>query len=192
MVTMDQKNIKSEAKRQRLWLFSAFGSIFVLGYFSFFYNFPSSEPKSSEIGIATSSPSGPAGGLVIPASCPSDIHDEPSYGTPCSSCGGFIQCGGSCSTPEALCTSVPAVPANLTATCNVPGTQVVLAWDNSARATTYYIRMDDPSNNNSTCQTGWLCPATSDQASNNWGDNTITYPVLSGVSYDWWVLSEKI
>ncbi len=59
---------------------------------------------SSEYAFFSLSPSGQEGGWAVPASCPSDLHDEPNYGQPCSvcnSCGvcnsGFIQCGGSCS-----------------------------------------------------------------------------------------------
>lgn len=59
---------------------------------------------SSEINIADSSPLGDAFGLVVPASCPSDLHDNPNYGQGCSTCntcgacnGGTYQCGGSCS-----------------------------------------------------------------------------------------------
>ncbi len=58
---------------------------------------------SSELGIAAVSPMGESGGLVIPASCPSDLHDDPTYGQQCSvsnACGtqyGTYQCGGTCS-----------------------------------------------------------------------------------------------
>lgn len=50
---------------------------------------------SAELGISTASPSGEEGGLVVPASCPSDLHDVPNYGQACGC--GTIQCDGTCS-----------------------------------------------------------------------------------------------
>lgn len=57
--------------------------------------------SSSEIGIAESSPAGESGGAIIPASCPSSLHDDPWYGTPCTQCNicgvcnvGAYQCTG--------------------------------------------------------------------------------------------------
>ncbi len=76
---------------------------------------------SSEINIAESSPLGSAGGLVVPASCPSDLHDAPTYGQPCSAsnaCGtnnGTIQCGGSC---NAIAPSIPGNYGNNCSACN--------------------------------------------------------------------------
>ncbi|MBP7060741.1 MAG: hypothetical protein KBA91_02065, partial [Candidatus Moranbacteria bacterium] len=69
---------------------------------------------SSELNIADTSPLGDTAGLVVPASCPSDLHDDPNYGQPCTSggnaCGmtnsGTYNCGGSCNASppsDALC-----------------------------------------------------------------------------------------
>lgn len=74
---------------------------------------------SSEINIATPSPSGDEGGLVVPASCPSDLHDAAYYGQPCGACnvcgscngGGTYQCGGACSV------SAPALTPGYGNTC---------------------------------------------------------------------------
>lgn len=78
---------------------------------------------SSELNIAESSPVGDTDGLVVPASCPSDLHDVPNYGQPCNSaansCGmtnsGSIQCGGSCNavTPsnDLCCSWIPKTTA---------------------------------------------------------------------------------
>lgn len=55
-------------------------------------------PSSSELGIAAPSPLGENGGFAVPASCPSDLHDAPvNYGQACGTCGGTIQCAGTCS-----------------------------------------------------------------------------------------------
>ena len=75
---------------------------------------------SSELGIASPSPVGVSGGLVIPASCPSDLHDALWYGSACVTvpnvCGqtnrGILQCDGSCSVyappPVSSCPPVTA------------------------------------------------------------------------------------
>lgn len=74
-------------------------------------------PSSSELGIATTSPSGEAGGAVVPASCPSSLHDDLTYGTFCSACSacacnyGAYQCGGVCSV------GAPALPSGFGGAC---------------------------------------------------------------------------
>ncbi len=77
-------------------------------------------PSSSEINIAESSPTGSDGGLVVPASCPSDLHDDPTYGTACSRCNicgtcnnGTFQCGGVCSV------GVPGLPGGYGSGCTL-------------------------------------------------------------------------
>lgn len=89
---------------------------------------PSSSPMkttafSSEINIAEDSPSGSAGGLIVPASCPSDLHDAPNYNQSCTSaansCGmtntGTIQCNGTCTATrplDSLCCTWNAISGN--------------------------------------------------------------------------------
>lgn len=77
-------------------------------------NLWTTNPGSSEYAYFNTSPLGSPGGLAIPASCPSDLHDEPNYGQPCSICNGcgqcnsgLIQCGGVCSasTPPSCASS---------------------------------------------------------------------------------------
>lgn len=58
---------------------------------------------SSEIGISESSPAGDAGGAIIPASCASNLHDDPWYGTPCTQC----NICGSCNVGAYQCTGNP-------------------------------------------------------------------------------------
>jgi hypothetical protein len=36
--------------------------------------------KAVEVGFSETSPLGSAGGQIVPASCPSDLHDDPTYG----------------------------------------------------------------------------------------------------------------
>lgn len=68
--------------------------------------------SSSELGVYDVSPVGEIGGKIIPASCPSDLHDDPNYGTGCTvsnACGqtssGTYQCGNFCG---AIAPSLPA------------------------------------------------------------------------------------
>lgn len=63
-----------------------------------------SETDSPEVGFTSTSPSGEQGGIIVPASCASNLHDDPWYGTACSMCNacgicnnGSYQCSG---TPE--------------------------------------------------------------------------------------------
>ncbi len=114
--------------------------------------------SSSELNIATSSPTGDEYGLVVPASCPSDLHDDPSYGQACGACnacgscqgGGAYQCGGVCSVGAPAnppgygnaCTSTNACGASYTTTTTCTG----------AKATPYVI---DPLG---THPPGYVCP----------------------------------
>ena len=76
--------------------------------------------SSSELGIYNTSPLGESGGRSIPASCPADNHDDPSYGQSCAigyACGttyGAYQCGGWCSAPNPN-------PGNYGASCTSAG-----------------------------------------------------------------------
>ncbi|TXH01138.1 MAG: hypothetical protein E6R05_06030 [Candidatus Moraniibacteriota bacterium] len=70
---------------------------------------------SSEYNFFNTSPIGKDGGLAVPASCPSDLHDDPTYGQPCTSaaniCGmttsGSYQCGGVCDASPPLDSACP-------------------------------------------------------------------------------------
>lgn len=60
--------------------------------------------SSIENGLFSTSLLGDEGGRIIPASCPSNLHDDPTYGTTCKvtdACNikykGVYQCGGECS-----------------------------------------------------------------------------------------------
>ena len=62
------------------------------------------ETVSPEVGFTSVSPAGEPGGIVVPASCASNLHDDPWYGSACNACNacgacnsGSIQCSG---TPE--------------------------------------------------------------------------------------------
>lgn len=62
------------------------------------------ETVSPEVGFTSVSPTGESGGIVVPASCASNLHDDPWYGSACNACNacgacnsGSIQCSG---TPE--------------------------------------------------------------------------------------------
>lgn len=59
------------------------------------------ETVSPEVGFTSVSPTGESGGIVVPASCASNLHDDPWYGSACNACNacgacnsGSIQCSG--------------------------------------------------------------------------------------------------
>ncbi len=76
------------------------------------------QASSSELGVAATSPRGTLGGLVVPASCASRIHnsaDEYSACSNCNLCGacntGQSQCGGACNV------GAPALPSGYDSVC---------------------------------------------------------------------------
>jgi len=78
---------------------------------------------SSELNIADTSPLGAAGGLVVPASCPSDPHDAEiaSCTSLPNACGrtnsGWNACGGGCSAATPSNNSCPAQCGTVANTC---------------------------------------------------------------------------
>ncbi len=98
---------------------------------SFFVRERLSQPSpSSELGIAAVSPSGETGGFVVPASCPSNLHDSPFYGQPCVQCNlcgscnnGTYQCGTTppCSTNKSGVTECHGTVCSVSAPANPPG-----------------------------------------------------------------------
>lgn len=119
---------------------------------------------SSELNIADASPRGAAAGLVVPASCPSDLHDDPLYLTPCTSnaniCGmtnsGTYQCGGVCGAavpPDSACTcddtcaASTCVGSTCKNSCNIdiPGTFPGSTLSSTADCTTYAGQYGIPS-----------------------------------------------
>jgi hypothetical protein len=63
---------------KRVWLLA--GAVPLLLLFSFFTPSSPDPTTSPEIGFASISPNGEAGGIVVPASCASNLHDDPWYG----------------------------------------------------------------------------------------------------------------
>lgn len=118
------RNIKKFILKKSALLF------FLFFFAAFFLQLSSAEQDneeevlfSSELGIAQSSPLGDEGGLVVPASCASNIHGSADEFSPCQTCNacgqcnaGQSQCGGACSATP------PAVPFD-TAWCQSIG------WD---------------------------------------------------------------
>ncbi|OGG56266.1 hypothetical protein A2680_00600, partial [Candidatus Kaiserbacteria bacterium RIFCSPHIGHO2_01_FULL_55_37] len=83
-------------------------------------------------------------------------------------------------------TTVPPPPANLSASCNVAGTQVTLSWGASSGATLYPVRIKPFT----TCPAGWAHQNPSDQTECDIDSNTatsVTVPVTAGIPYAWWV-----
>lgn len=82
---------------------------------------------------------------------------------------------------------VPNPPTNLSSQCSADGTSVTLSWGQSAGATGYYVRVDDPTNNAPTCTDGWFCSNPPDRANDNYAGTSITYQITPNRSYNWWV-----
>ena len=87
-----------ESKEINLALF-LLGALLVISFLSQFFE-RQSPIFSREFDVYNTSPNGEAGGRIIPASCPSDLHDDPTYGQPCSASNTFgevaygnYQCG---------------------------------------------------------------------------------------------------
>ncbi len=162
----------------------------ISGYFWLSNN----QADSVELGIASPSPLGEEYGLAIPASCPSDLHDDPTYGLPCAACNatcglcnaGTYDCGGVCNVG-----APPCLVSGLTATCNAAGNQVTLSWNPSAGADDYYVRMDYPPNNSGFCTGGWLCSTPPDYASNLYAGTSINVPVSLPGTHNAWVHSHN-
>ncbi|MEK7589283.1 MAG: hypothetical protein AAB479_01470 [Patescibacteria group bacterium] len=81
----------------------------------------------------------------------------------------------------------PASPQGLTSVCSNNNTQVVLSWQPVSGATAYYIRVDETTNNTSSCQDGWFCSDPPDKIVNNLTVVTYTLPVTQNRAYNWWV-----
>lgn len=88
--------------RSRISFLTSISILFLTVSFFFLGSSPSNTTfnSSPEVGFTSTSPNGDQGGVVVPASCPSDIHNTPWYGTACSECNacgvcdtGTIQCG---------------------------------------------------------------------------------------------------
>ncbi len=85
--------------------------------------------KSSEFSFYSLSPNGELGGRSVPASCPSDLHDDPTYGTACqsapNSCGargnGTYQCGGVCNATAPVAANNYGQACSSTNACGISG-----------------------------------------------------------------------
>ena len=106
------RKVRKVVAKKKLFLFGGFLLLFLFVLSLSLWQRPVPQSSdlalqkiSSELGIADRSPRGDAGGLVVPASCPSNLHDAPDYGLACTSspnfCGqtnsGTYQCGSICS-----------------------------------------------------------------------------------------------
>lgn len=129
--------------------FSLIGGIILSDKYNIQKERPAQSISSSELNIAASSPFGDTSGLIVPASCPSDLHDASYYGQPCGACnscgscngGGTYQCGGACSVSApanppgygSACTSTNACGASYPATTTCTGAKATpLTWADGA------------------------------------------------------------
>ncbi|MES2668176.1 MAG: CARDB domain-containing protein [Patescibacteria group bacterium] len=84
-------------------------------------------------------------------------------------------------------TQPPTQPSGLTATCSASGTEVTLAWNPTAGATFYQMRLNYHENDNGPgCIDNWLCSTPPDYAEDI-AATTVTYPVTPGKEYGWWL-----
>lgn len=80
-------------------------------------------------------------------------------------------------------------PTGLTSQCSADGNSVTLSWGQATGATGYYVRMDDPTNNNASCADGWFCSDPPDHKNDNYAGTSITYSIVPNRAYSWWVHS---
>ena len=92
------------SKKYRVFLSASIVIPSILLLASLASNHSEETASSPEIGFTSVSPSGKQGGVAVPASCASSLHDDPWYGTVCTACNtcgtcasGTLQCSG---TPE--------------------------------------------------------------------------------------------
>ena len=81
----------------------------------------------------------------------------------------------------------PSPPTGLQAVCSPSGDSVTLSWSQTAGATNYFVRMDDPANNAPACTDGWFCGDPPDKKTDSYVGTSIPYPVVPNRAYNWWV-----
>ncbi|MDP3954080.1 MAG: PKD domain-containing protein [bacterium] len=86
-------------------------------------------------------------------------------------------------------TPIPPQPTGLSSSCNASGTSVTLNWNSASGATSYSLRVDNTTNNTSSCGSGWYCSDPPDKLVNNYTSTTYTTSVTPGNLYNWWVHS---
>lgn len=98
----------------------------------------------------------------------------------------------SCSVAAPTATAI-AAPTGLSVSCSTNGAGVQLNWSPVSGITNYLVRLDDTTNNRSTCTDGWLCGAPDMSASNvriiSSSAGGGTYAVVPGHTNRFWVHS---
>ena len=88
--------------------------------------------------------------------------------------------------------ALPPTPSNLSASCNFEGTQATLNWTPTNYTTKYQLRVDNTTNNASTCTDGWFCSDPPDKIVNDYAAASYTMAVVPDEPYSWWVHSSNL
>ena len=83
---------------------------------------------------------------------------------------------------------IPGAVSNLAATCSADGAHATLSWNAASGATSYHLRVNDPSNDSTACEDGWYCANSTDVRSDNYPSMTYSASVTPGKSYRWWLV----
>ena len=89
------------------------------------------------------------------------------------------------------CQLPPPAPTNLAASCNAAGNQATLSWNAAPGATKYQLRVDNTTNNISSCLDGWFCTDPPDKIVNDYTPTSYTASVVPNQPYRWWVHSSN-
>jgi hypothetical protein len=128
---------------------------------------------SAQVVVTTTAPAVTcsAGQHVSNGVCVPDATDTDDSGTPVAGSSG----------------TTLAQPAMHGAQCNADHTQVTLSWGTVSGATLYPVRFSAPTNNSSSCPSGWYSALPGECDFDAQSSNMITVPVRPGVAYQWWV-----
>ncbi|MBI2676195.1 MAG: PKD domain-containing protein [Candidatus Aenigmarchaeota archaeon] len=80
--------------------------------------------------------------------------------------------------------------ANLRNNCSLSGSQVTVSWDPVIGATSYLLRIDDPSNNAPGAIDGWYVSGSTDLMIEIY-DISFSHAVVESRNYSWWVHSRN-
>jgi len=80
----------------------------------------------------------------------------------------------------------PPAPTGLQSQCN--GALATFTWNPAFNALSYAIRVNDVTNDDSSCTEGWLCPDSTDSYDND-AVSGHTATIIPGHLYSWWVHS---
>src|SRR3989338_6929360 len=92
-------------------------------------------------------------------------------------------------TPPASPPSTLNPPTGLNASCSPEGTKATLAWDVVSGASSYHVRINDTTNDSTSCNSGWFCSDPPDKLLDYYSSISYDAKVTPGHAYKWWVHS---